>query len=239
MAALGEADQEAAEGDGFERFDVDLDPLVILLVDPQTQLDLGEKGRSRVFRAVSGLGRAIDHEGHTAVQGLLAGEFEVEGRGQLLERFALFLLLALPIGNPLRALRRGLLAPVFDALLKLLLLFALVFLGERLVVARHQAAVGRPLQQGHVEGLTHGLRQPASGIQIAPLLALQEGIAAREFGVAPVEFGGAADDLQRVLGGRDGGQRKREQEETHSYFYASVPAAVSSGFRSRCLNGMP
>src|ERR1019366_10687857 len=88
VAALGEAEQKAAEGDGVERFDVDLDPLVILLVDAQTQLDLRKKGRSLALRAVSGLGRAFDHEGYTAVERFLAAKFEVERIGQLLQPLA-------------------------------------------------------------------------------------------------------------------------------------------------------
>src|ERR1035437_6871523 len=229
VGALGETDQKAAEGDGVQRFDVDLDPLVILLVDPQTQLDLGKECRGRTFWTVSGLGRAFDHEGFTAVERFLAGEFEGKGFGQFLERLALFLLLALPVGDATLALPRGLFAPVGDAVLELLFLFALVFWGERLVVAGHQAAVGGPLQQGHVEGCALGLFQLAAGIQVALFLALQKGVAARDLGVVPVEFGSAADDLQRVLGGQEGGQRKTEQQETHGYTYGSVPGPVSSG----------
>ena len=62
-------------------------------------------------------------------------------------------------------------------------------------------------------------------------LAFQKGVAARDLGVAPVEFGGAADDLQRVLGEQDGGQRETEEKEAHDHSYGSLPAPVSSGCR--------
>ena len=88
--------------------------------------------------------------------------------------------------------------------------------GQRFIVARHQAAVGRTFEEGHIEGGALGLFQLAAGIEIALFLAFQKGVAAGDFGITRVEVGGAADDLQRVLGGDEGGQRENEEKERPS-----------------------
>jgi hypothetical protein len=60
-------------------------------------------------------------------------------------------------------------------------------------------------------------------------LAFQEGVAAGNLGVAAVEFRGATDDLDRILGGDDRRYGENEQKQNHGYSYGSAPDPVSSG----------
>src|SRR5271157_5639634 len=105
-----------------------------------------------------------------SVERFLAGQPEVEGIGEFLKGLTLFVAPGLPLADTALALLGGLLAAILDALPQLLLFLLLLRGGKRLVVAGHQAPVGRPVGVSDIPGADLHAGNLALAIEFAPLV---------------------------------------------------------------------
>ena len=167
------------------------------------------------FRLVTGLGCGVNRVNLAAGERFLPDQPEIERIGQFLQGLVLALIPALGIRYPALALLIGFLAPLLRHLAQLVFLFLLLLGRKRLVVARHQALVERPLQEGHIPGLSLSALDLAGAVQYAQFQVLEIGVVAREFDVLLVDFHGAPHDFARVLRRENGGQTNNQSEDAH------------------------
>src|SRR5579883_3222210 len=92
---------------------------------------------------VAGLRCGVDDPGGAPGNGFGSRDMEIERVGHFVERIALAAAATLPFRKPALALLRSLVAAQLNIRLEFLLLMLLFLGAERLIVARHQAAVGR------------------------------------------------------------------------------------------------
>ena len=132
-------------------------------------------------------------------------------------RLALPVLPSPPLGDAALALFRGLLAALLDALLEFRLLGLLLLGAERLVVARHQAAVGRALDVGHVVRPQDVPLEFVRPVVLALELPLEVRVVDPVLAILLLELDRPPHDLAGVLRREDRGREGEQAEDTHTY----------------------
>src|SRR5581483_2675684 len=196
--------QDAAERDCFDDFGLHARPVVILLVDPDPALHFWEEAGVSSPRLVTGMRQRFEDVLRASVAMVLARDAEIEGVHHLAPGLALLLPLTIPVRNPFLPLRGRLLAPRLGDLAQFLLLLALIFRWQRLVVARDQATVGRAVDECDVICLDFGLGNRAGPVQHPSCPTLAEGVIARSTDILVADVHRSAHDLARLVGGGKG-----------------------------------